>query len=106
MNPLSHLCAPTSVPYRHKVSAIAAISPVTLDLNAPANPYAKSSSNDKARTENTSRGRYSAMSAGSGFAAQILVEADMTGIDPFAGMRGAKAYDTRRAPITSVRLVA
>ena len=106
MNPLSHLCAPVSVPYRHKVSAIAAIAPVTLDLNAPANPYAKSPNNDKARTENTSRGRYNAMSAGPGFAAQILVEADMTGSDPFAGLRGAKAYNTRHAPMTSVRLVA
>ena len=106
MTPLSHLYAPISVPYRHKVSAIAPTAPVTLDVNAPANPYAKPFSDEKARQENLARGRYSATSANPCFAAQILVEAGLTGSDPFAAMRGTKAYDTHRAPITTLRLVA
>jgi hypothetical protein len=103
---LPHLCAPVSVPYRHTVRAIAPVAAVTLDLNAPTNPYARASSQDKARYEQAARGRYSADSAAPGFAAQVLVEAGLTGSDPFAGVRGARAYDSRRAPIGTLRLVA
>jgi hypothetical protein len=35
-----------------------------------------------------------------------LVEAGLTGSDPFASMRGAKAYDTRRPISGNVALVA
>jgi hypothetical protein len=96
MTSLSHLCAPVSVPYRHNVRPVAPVAAVTLELTGPLNPYAKSHA----------RGRYSADSAAPGFAAQVLVEAGLTGSDPFAGARGAKAYDGRRAPITTLRLVA
>jgi hypothetical protein len=106
MNPLSHICAPVSVPYRHNVSAVAPVAAVTLDLTGPLNPYAKSSSQEKASSQAQARGRYTANSAAPGFAAQVLVEAGMTGSDPFAGARGAKAYDTRRPPPTTLRLVA
>jgi hypothetical protein len=106
MTSLSHLCAPVSVPYRHTIRAVAPIAPVTLDLNAPLNAYARGSSNDRANADKAARGRYTANSAAPGFAAQVLVEAGMTGTDPFAGARGAKAYDSRRAPLTTLRLVA
>jgi hypothetical protein len=106
MTSLSHLCAPVSVPYRHNVRPVAPVAAVTLELTGPLNPYAKSSNQDKTRTDAHARGRYSADSAAPGFAAQVLVEAGLTGSDPFAGARGAKAYDGRRAPITTLRLVA
>jgi hypothetical protein len=108
MTTLSHLQAPVSVPYRHKVSAVARVSAVNLNLDAPLNPYARNSGHDKAQAQSQAarRGRYDAHSAGVGFAAQILVEAGLTGSDPFAGMRGAKAYDLRRATSGNVALVA
>jgi hypothetical protein len=106
MIPLSPLSGLDCVPYRHRVSAVGGLAPVKLNLNAPLNPYASAQSQDKARQNYASRGRYDAASAGPGFAAQILVEAGLAGSDPFAGARGAKAYDTRRAPITTLRLVA
>jgi hypothetical protein len=106
MNPLSHLCAPVSVPYRHTVRAVAPVARVTLDLTGPLNPHAKSSHQEKPRAAGQASGGYAAGSAAPGFAAQVLVEAGLTGTDPFAGSRAAKAYDSRRAPITTLRLVA
>jgi hypothetical protein len=105
MTSLSHLNAPVSVPYRHKVSAVARIAPVNLNLDAPLNPYARANSSDKAQHE-ASRGRYSASAAAPGFAAQILVEAGLTGSDPFASTRGAQAYAARPMAHQTVRLVA
>ena len=106
MNPLSHLSAPVIVPYRHTVRAIAAVAAVNLHLKSPPNPYARAGDDTKARQEQAVRGHYSANSAAPGFAAQVLVEAGLTGSDPFAGTRGAKAYDTRRVPTQILRLVA
>jgi hypothetical protein len=106
MTALPHLSAPVSVPYRHNVRAVAPVAPVTFDLTGPPNPYAKSGNHDKASAESQARGRYTANSAAPGFAAQVLVEAGLTGSDPFAPARGAKAYDTRRAPPMTLRLVA
>ena len=103
-----HLFAPVSVPYRHNVSAVAAVSSVTLDLNAPLNPYGRSSKQEGSTPPNAqaARGRYTANSAAPGYAAHVLVEAGLTGEDPFAPSRGAKAYDGRRVPLTTVRLIA
>jgi hypothetical protein len=106
MTPLSRLSAAVGVPYRHNVQAAAPVAPVTLDLNGPLNVYERASRDDKAHGNRAARGGYSATSAAPGFAAQVLVEANLTGTDPFAATRGAKAYDARRAPITSLRLVA
>jgi hypothetical protein len=105
MSPLSHLCAPVSVPYRHKVSAVAAIAPVTLDLRAPLNPYGARQSQDKA-SPNGPRGRYNAESAAAGFAAQVLVEAGLAGSDPFVVTRCNRAYQPPQGAITTLRLVA
>lgn len=106
MIPLSPLSGVDCVPYRHTVSAVGGVARANLHLNAPANPYASAQGQDKTRPNNAPRGRYDAASAGPGFAARILVEAGLTGSDPFAGARGAKAYNNRRAPITTLRLVA
>lgn len=106
MIPLSPLSGLNCVPYRHTVRAVDGVARVELHLNGPANPYASAQSQDKARQNNAPQGRYDAASAGPGFAAQILVEAGLAGSDPFAGTRGAKAYDSRRAPISTLRLVA
>jgi hypothetical protein len=103
---MSSLSATNFVPYRHRVSAVAGIAPLEMRLDAPLNPYAKTNSQNTAGQANSARGGYNANSAGAGFAAAILVEAGLAGDDPFAGTRGAKAYDNRRPPITSVRLVA
>jgi hypothetical protein len=105
MTTLSHLYAPVSVPYRHKVIAVAPPAPVSLDLNAPLNPYAKTA-HTKNANQSAPRGRYSANSAAPGFAAQVLVEAGLTGSDPFAAARGARAYDARPTPVANLRLVA
>jgi hypothetical protein len=105
MTSISHLNAPVSVPYRHKVSAVARIEPVSLNLSAPFNPYASANSSGKAQ-QDASRGRYSASAAAPGFAAQILVEAGLSGSDPFASTRGAQAYAARPMTHQTVRLVA
>lgn len=106
MSSLYPLFAPVSVPYRHRVSAVAGIAPASLNFAAPLNPYAKASGQGNASHAQTAQGRYDANSAGPNFAAHILVEAGLAGNDPFASARGAKAYDNRRAPITTLRLVA
>jgi hypothetical protein len=107
MTSLSHLNAPNSVPYQHKVSAVARVAPVNLNLDAPLNPYAKAQSQSTAQqTTQSARGRYSAQAAAPGFAAHILVEAGLTGTDPFAGTRGAQAYASAPMKSGSLRLVA
>jgi hypothetical protein len=108
MTNLSGLNALTSVPYRHKVSAVARVAPVSLNLSAPLNPYAKAgrdSKTEQARPAMES-GRYSARAAAPGFVAHILVEAGLTGSDPFAGTRGAQAYAAPIKTEGSLRLVA
>jgi hypothetical protein len=106
MSPLSSLSAAVSVPYRHRVSAVAGVAPVSLNLEAPATPYNKPTPQNKLHQSQAAQGRYNAQSAGPAFAAHILVEAGLAGSDPFVGARGAKAYDSRRAPLTTLRLVA
>jgi hypothetical protein len=106
MTPLSHLNAPVSVPYRHRVNAVEIVAAVNLDLNGSGQPFLKASKSDKARQGGPSRNSYCANSAAPGFAAQVLVEAGLTGSDPFAAARGARAYDARLAPLTNLRLVA
>jgi hypothetical protein len=103
---MSFLSATNHVPYRHRVSAIVGIAPIEMRLDAPLNPYAKGKRENTAGQANSARGRYDTNSAGAGFSAAILVEAGLAGDDPFAGNRGAKAYDNRRPPITTIRLVA
>lgn len=104
----SHLNAPVSVPYRHKVSAVARIEPVNLNLDAPANPFPQNNKSKTQAQDNTasSRGRYSAQAAAPGFAAHILVEAGLTGDDPFASARGAKAYSQPLTKASGLRLIA
>jgi hypothetical protein len=98
MTGLSHLNAPLSVPYRHKVSAVAHVAAVNLNLEAPLNPF-PNSNDAKAKSNqanaSSARGRYSAQAAAPGFAAQILVEAGLSGSDPFAATRAASAYGHR-----------
>lgn len=106
MTPLSHLNAAIYVPYRHKVSAVVAVAPAGLDLNGPLKPYSKAKHSDNKRNTSPPRMGYGANSAAPGFAAQVLVEAGLTGSDPFAAKRCARAYDTHRAPLTNLRLVA
>jgi hypothetical protein len=106
MIPFSPLSAPVCVPYRHRVSAVAGVAPANLNLDAPMNPHARTSHQDKASKAQATQGRYDANSAAPGFAAHILVEAGLAGSDPFASARGAKAYDSRRTPIKTLRLVA
>jgi hypothetical protein len=107
MTSLSHLNAPISVPYRHKVSAVARVAPVNLNLDAPLNPYAQSG--NKAKTEQATRpnrGGYSATAAAPGFAAQILVEAGLTGTDPFAANRAVQAYGQQLKKAGALHLTA
>jgi hypothetical protein len=106
MTPLSHLNAPVSVPYRHKVNAVERVTAVNLDLNGSAQPFLKASTSDKARQSGPSRNSYCANSAAPGFAAQVLVEAGLAGSDPFAAARCARAYDAQRSALTNLRLVA
>ena len=106
MTPMSNLYAPTSVPYRHTVPAVAQVAAVSLDLNRPQNPFSRAPHQDHSRQSNDSRGRYSVNSAAPGFAAQILVEAGLADTDPFASMRGAHAYSTSQAAHKVLRLVA
>jgi hypothetical protein len=107
MTSLSHLNAPISVPYQHKVSAVARVAAVNLNLDAPLNPYAQSG--DKAKNYQAStqdRGRYSATAAAPGFAAHILVEAGLTGSDPFAATRAAHAYGQQFKRVGALHLTA
>jgi hypothetical protein len=93
MTSLSHLNAAIPVPYRHKVSAIERVAPVNLNLSTPLNPYAKAKDKSKAeQATQQERARYSAQAAAPGFAAQILVEAGLTGADPFQAARAGQAY--------------
>jgi hypothetical protein len=106
MNAPSHLNAPISVPYRYIVRAVAPVAAVTLDSTRPIDLPPRRSHQDKAEQQKSVQGRYNADSAAPAFAAHILVEAGLTGSDPFAGMWATKAYDTRRVPPASIRLVA
>jgi hypothetical protein len=105
MTPLSSLSQAALVPYRHRVSAVAAVVPATLDLNRPAPPFHQADGGDRA-SSSKSYNTYSANSAAPGFAAHILVEAGLTGSDPFAGARAARAYYARPAFNQTIRLVA
>ena len=102
MNALSPYAAFASVPYRHKVTAVPAIEPISDDLRGSSQDYSSRAHFDKGTAE---RGRYDANSAASGFSIHVLVEAGLTGDDPFAAMRGAKAYQTRVARSRRVQLV-
>jgi predicted TIM-barrel fold metal-dependent hydrolase len=108
MSHVSSFNAPVFVPYQHKVSAVARVAGAKLNLDAPLNPYPRqerASSQDAPNAANA-RGRYSAQAAAPGFAAQILVEAGLTGDDPFAAARGVKAYTKSAANLGYVRLTA
>jgi hypothetical protein len=103
MNALSPYAAFATVPYRHKVAAVPAIEPIADDLRGSSQDYSSRARFDKAAAE---RGRYDANSAAAGFSIHVLVEAGLTGEDPFAAMRGAKAYQARVARTRRVQLVA
>jgi hypothetical protein len=107
MTNLSHLNAPAPVPYRHTVHAVARVAPVKLNLDAPIGPFAKAQGQDKAHPDTyAERGRYSAQAAAPGFAAHILVEAGLAGIDPFHPARAAQAYGPRPKTPGALHLVA
>jgi predicted TIM-barrel fold metal-dependent hydrolase len=101
MNAMSPSNASVFVPYQHKVNGVARIAPTNLNLDAPLNPYPKAerASKNQSSDQQAAPRRYSAQAAAPGFAAQILVEAGMTGDDPFAQKRCAKAY--ARTPFMS-----
>jgi hypothetical protein len=91
MGPLSNLSSTPSVPLRHKVEPVRAVSPtLAVGHNASHERYA----GQKAKAQINARPRYNSHSAAPGFAAHILVEADLIGNDPFAGLRGTKAYQS------------
>jgi hypothetical protein len=91
------------VPHRHRVEPVAAISPVQAIGSRSTNGDAGQSS-DRAKLE--AKQRHTARSAAPGFAAHILVEADLAGPDPFAQLRSAKAYQSARPVPTQLKLVA
>ena len=102
MNALSPYAAFASVPYRHKVTAVPAIEPIPDDLRGSSQDYTSRARHDKHTFE---RGRYDANSAAAGFSIHVLMEAGLTGEDPFAALRGAKAYQARVARTRRVQLV-
>ncbi len=102
MNALSPYAAFVSVPYRHKVTAVPAIEPIPDDLRGSSQDYTSRARFDKATSE---RGRYDANSAAAGFSIHVLMEAGLTGEDPFAALRGAKAYQARVTRTRRVQLV-
>lgn len=102
MNALSPYAAFASVPDRHKVTAVPAIEPIPDDLRGSSQDYASRKHHDKAAFE---RGHYDANTAAAGFSIHVLVEAGLTGDDPFAALRGAKAYQVRRRRMRRVQLV-
>ncbi len=102
MNALSPYAAFVSVTYRHKVTAVPAIEPIPDDLRGSSQDYTSRARFDKATSE---RGRYDANSAAAGFSIHVLIEAGLTGEDPFAALRGAKAYQARVTRTRRVQLV-
>lgn len=102
MNALSPYAAFASVPYRHKVTAVPAIEPIPEDLRGSSQDYSNRAHRDKHSFE---RRRYDANSAAAGFSIHVLMEAGLTGEDPFAALRGAKAYQARVGRTWRVRLV-
>lgn len=102
MNALSPYAAFASVPYRHKVTAVPAIEPIPDDLRGSSQDYSSRARQDKADFE---RGRYDANTAAAGFSIHVLVEAGLTGEDPFAALRGAKAYQARTRRTRRIQLV-
>jgi hypothetical protein len=106
MTASSALNAPMSVPNRYAVPKVSRVSPATLDLKGPLNGYTRVQPDDERQKDGASRGQYGINVAAPGFAAHILVEAGLTGSDPFAGMRAAKAYQAETATRATVRLIA
>ena len=107
MSNVSSFNAPVFVPYQHKVSAVARVAPAKLNLDAPLNPYPRQGrASSQSASGEPVRGRYSAHAAAPGFAAHILVEAGLTGDDPFAAARGAKAYSNSASKTGYLRLTA
>ncbi|WP_085341211.1 hypothetical protein [Aquidulcibacter paucihalophilus] len=102
MTSLTPYAAYASVPYRHKVTAVPAIEAIPDDLKGSSQDYAGRARFDKATQD---RGRYDAHSAAAGFSIHVLVEAGLTGEDPFAALRGAKAYQARMRQTRRVQLV-
>lgn len=102
MNALSPYAAFASVPYRHKVTAVPAVEPIPEDLKGSSQDYSSRARFDKTTS---ARGQYDANSAAAGFSIHVLMEAGLTGDDPFAAMRAAKAYQARIARTRRVQLV-
>lgn len=98
--------ATVSVPYQHKVRCVAPVAKVALNLDAPLNPFAREHAHKSNQSKSAGKSSYSAHNAGAGFAAHILVEAGLTGNDPFASQRCAKAYANQPINAQKVRLVA
>jgi hypothetical protein len=94
------------VPYQHKVQAVGRVLATNLHLDAPTNPYPSDHSEKSQSRARPSGQRYNAQSAASAFAAHILVEADLTGQDPFAPTRRTKAYQGNPINHPKLRLVA
>jgi hypothetical protein len=106
MTSLSPLSAFVPVPYQHRVSAVARVAPVNLNLDAPVNPYPREKAQQARAANAQPRPGYSAAAASAGFAAQILVEAGLAGQDPFASSRRAKAYAGPAINAQNLRLIA
>ncbi len=102
MNALSPYAAFASVPYRHKVTAVPAIEPIPDALRGSSQDYTSTTRDNKTRA---GKGRYDANSAAACFSIHVLVEAGLTGEDPFAALRGAKAYRARTYHTRRIQLV-
>jgi hypothetical protein len=107
MTLISASSAASPVPYRYRVEAVAAIAAVNADFKAdPKDAAANGEKAHSARQGKADRVRYSADSAAPAFAAQILVEAGLTGQDPFSGQRAHRAYASAAVKHQTLRLTA
>lgn len=99
MNPVSAPSALVSVPRRDRIAAAVAVQPVDMNPNRPrhdksagtsgANPVHASGARAGAAGAGRAAG---ALAAGPGFAVSVLVEAGLTGADPWQAGRRLKAY--------------
>lgn len=103
MSALLPYAASPVVPYRHRVTAVPAVEPVQEALHRAG----QDDTGHRTRSANASdRVRYDANSAAAAFAIHVLMEAGLAGEDPFANLRGFKAYKPRRLLPPRLRLIA
>ena len=99
MNPVSAPSALSTVPPRDRVAASVAVQPVDMNPNRPR--HEAGAGTGGARPDHTGSARHGAagagraagaLAAGPGFAVSVLVEAGLTGSDPWQAGRRLRAY--------------